>query len=81
MQNCSSRSGLNILLCKKLFQLLLLRNAYVLRKSAKNGGSRTIAGLVVLVPSCHCAFVGFSLVRNFFLVGISWVQNFKSAQK
>ena len=33
---------------------------------AKFRGSRSIVGLVGLVPSCHCAFLGISWVQNFF---------------
>ena len=40
------------------------------------GWRGAIRCLVGLVPSCHCAFVAISWIQFFFLVGISWVQNF-----
>ena len=56
------------------------------KECAKFRGSRAVVGLVGLVPSCHCAFVGVSWVQDFsrgyfvglkfFLVVISWVQSF-----
>ena len=63
-------------------------NALSQIECAKFTGLRAILGLAGLVPSCHHAFVGISSNQSFsgeyyvgpkfFLVGISWFQNFLS---